>query len=91
MTEKSRSQNKMKGARPTARTIINSGYSNVCSLTWEISGNSVEEPEVGKKKSDEGSESNEGKASWTDGMLAAVLICIGVIIGIFGFLKKSIE
>ena len=44
-----------------------------------------------KKKSDEGSESNEGKASWTDGMMAAVLICIGVIIGIFGFLKKSIE
>ena len=44
-----------------------------------------------KKKSDEGSESNEGKSAWTDGMLAAVLICIGVIIGIFGFLQKSIE
>ena len=28
---------------------------------------------------------------WTDSLLAAIFMCIGLIIGVFVFLKKSIE
>ena len=28
---------------------------------------------------------------WTDGVLAAIFLCIGLIIGVFAFLKKGIE
>ena len=57
----------------------------------KFSGNFVEEPEAKMEKLDEGNGDHEGMSAWAIGVWVTVLICAVVIIGIFGFLKKSIE